>query len=318
MNLTWIGFYDLSKKLGDQLARKSKSYSGIFGVPKGGIPLAAFLSGRLNLPLVKEDEIDHNTLICDDIIDSGATRNRYVLNDFVALFHRNHYELDLLFVGNNGFTHYTHDSHIMTATSARAKEFVVFPWEGSKQEEGEDIVRRMLQYIGEDPTRPGLVDTPKRIVKMWDDVYKGYKEAPPDIMVVRNGEDGIFYDEMIRDEGYFYSHCEHHGVPFFGTYHFAYVPDQLVMGASKIGRTINYYSSKLQVAERLVSQIADRIEEVVKPKGLMLIMDARHLCKEMRGLRMYDSPFGVDVVRGVFRNESTFKQEFLSWLHSKG
>jgi GTP cyclohydrolase I len=205
--------------------------------------------------------------------------------------------------------------YMYTLYGTECIDYVHFPWEPEGENtDGEDIVRRMLQYIGEDPTRPGLVDTPRRIVKMWSEIYRAYKEPPPEIMVVKNGEDGIFYDEMIRDQGYFYSTCEHHGVVFHGFFDFAYVPDQWIMGASKIGRTVNYFSAKMQVAERLVNQIANRIEEVVKPKGLMLIMDARHMCKEMRGLKMHKAPFGVDVVRGIFKTDPSCKNEFLSIL----
>jgi GTP cyclohydrolase I len=318
MNVTWQDFSTIASRLGDQLLRKSTRYSGVYAIPRGGTPFASYLSGHLNVPLVSKDQIVGSVLICDDIIDSGATRDWFPLNDFVALVHRDHYALDREYIGNNGFVHYDKATHVMTMTGKRVAEWVSFPWEEEKQTEGEDLVRRMLQYIGEDPTRPGLIDTPKRVVKMWNEIFRAYKEPPPDITVFENESDGIQYDEMIRDSGYFYSYCEHHMQIFLGEYYFAYIPDKLVMGASKIGRTVNYYSSKLQVAERLVHEIADRVEKIVKPKGLMLIMDARHMCKECRGLKMFDSPFGVDVVRGCFKEPGNLcKAEFLSMI-SKG
>jgi GTP cyclohydrolase I len=301
MKVSWQLFYELVNHLVQTVPFRHNS---IYGVPRGGVPLAVELSHRFGLEMVSLDQVTPDTLVCDDIIDSGATRKKFWNNDFVSLVVRNH--STKLIDGDR------------TIAGMVANEWVEFPWETKQDDNGEDIVRRMLQYIGEDPNRPGLIDTPKRVVKMWKEIFRGYKEEPPEIMVVKNGDDGVKYDEMIRDEGYFYSHCEHHMVPWFGTYHFAYVADEWIMGASKIGRTINHYCAKLQIAERVVTQVADRIEEIVKPKGLMLIMDARHLCKEMRGLRMFNSPFGVTVARGVFQgSNSPYKQEFLSLLGSK-
>lgn len=296
--MSWTEFYDLVDKLVLYIDRSK--YASIYGVPRGGVPLAIALSSRLDLP-VSEFKVDNRQLVCDDIIDSGTTRNRFLNHDFVALFSK---------IPNS----FTMNTNRTTYGVAVPTEYIHFPWE-TDTENGEDIVRRMLQFIGEDANRPGLVDTPKRVVKMWGEIFRAYKEPPPDITVFENGVDGIAYDEMIRDSGYFYSYCEHHMQIFLGQFDFAYVPDKWVMGASKIGRTVNYYSSKLQVAERLVHEIANRIESIVKPKGLMLVMDARHMCKECRGLRMHNSPFGVDVVRGVFRDkELTYKQEFLTWV----
>ena len=148
------------------------------------------------------------------------------------------------------------------------------------------IVNQIIWFIGDDPRRPGLKQTPARVVRMWRQVFLGYdKSKCPRILKIKNGSDGIFYTDMILDHGYFFSHCEHHIVPFFGQYHFGYVPDKWLVGASKIARVVDYHSSRLQIAERLVHDIAQCLEDVLKPKGLILIMGARHLCKEMRGVK---------------------------------
>lgn len=184
----------------------------------------------------------------------------------------------------------------------------------------EDLVRQLLVQIGEDPNRPGLLDTPKRVAKMWGEIFRGYQEEHlPDITVCANGADGIFYRDMIIDQGYFFSHCEHHMVPFFGRYWFSYIPDQWIIGASKIARVVDHHSAKLQVAERLVHNVADTLEEKLRPKGLMLIMSARHLCKEMRGIRKVNSPFDVDAVRGCFEGNPapSCKMEFLMRIGSE-
>ena len=180
----------------------------------------------------------------------------------------------------------------------------------------ENLVVRMLEHIGEDPNRPGLVETPKRVVKMWSELFYGMDvKQRPRIQVVPNGEDNVKYDEMLRDSGYFFSHCEHHLVPFFGRYFFGYIPDKKILGASKIGRLVDYYAARPQIAERLVNQVINDIEKEVKPLGLILVMNARHLCKEMRGLKKWNSPYEAIATRGVFReNKNGCKAEFLSRL----
>ena len=117
---------------------------------------------------------------------------------------------------------------------------------------------RILIKIGEDPLREGLVGTPKRIAKMYGEIFRGYDPSRrPSITVFPNGKDGINYDQMITDRGKFYSHCEHHAVPFFGEYIFGYIPDKKIVGLSKVARLVDYYAAKLQIQERLVKEIAD-------------------------------------------------------------
>jgi len=176
------------------------------------------------------------------------------------------------------------------------------------------IFAGFLKEIGEDLNRNGLVDTPKRMAEMYEELFCGYQQdKKPRIMTVPNGEDGILYDEMLIDQGYFFSLCEHHMLPFFGEYYYSYIPDQLVLGASKIGRMVDYYSGRLQVAERLVNQIVNEFEEVLKPQGQILVMSARHLCKEMRGLKKFNSPYEAIATRGLFRtNDGGCKDEFLA------
>ena len=171
----------------------------------------------------------------------------------------------------------------------------------------------ILQEIGEDPKRKGLIDTPRRIAKMYLEVFRGYFEPPPIVT--------CFDDEhptgLIIDKGYFFSMCEHHVVPFFGFYYFGYIPDPKgsYLGASKIGRTVDYFAARLQTQEKLVRNILDHIEEAVHPLGSMLLMSGRHLCKEMRGLKKWDSPFELDEARGIFLTyKDGCKDEFIARL----
>lgn len=173
----------------------------------------------------------------------------------------------------------------------------------------------MLAAIGDNPLRQGVVDTPERVVKMWKEIFRGYDPLQkPTITVFDNNEDGIVYDQMIIDTGYFYSQCEHHMVPFFGDYFFAYIPDKKIMGLSKIARIVDYYSAKLQTQERLVKEIVDEIERVTEPKGIALVMRGRHLCKEMRGVRKVNGNMVTSDLRGVFKQEPETRAEFMNFI----
>ena len=186
------------------------------------------------------------------------------------------------------------------------------------QQEKEDLVRNQLLAIGENPDREGLKDTPTRIVKMWDEIYRGYDiNQKPKITVFNNNQDGIKYDQMIVDTGYFYSQCEHHGVPFFGQYFFAYVPQNKVMGLSKVARIVDFFSAKLQIQERLVKEIVDEIETETVPKGIGLVLKARHLCKEMRGVKKNEGLMITSDLRGVFKLEPDARAEFMSFINNQ-
>jgi GTP cyclohydrolase I len=172
----------------------------------------------------------------------------------------------------------------------------------------------ILDLIGEDVGREGLLGTPERVANMYADVFSGYWEDPPPITMFKNNRPG----GLILDKGYFYSFCEHHVLPFFGDYYFGYIPDKQHMGASKIGRTVNHYCSKLQMAENLCFEVLERIEKVVEPLGSILLMSGRHFCKEMRGLRMHDSPFEVIEARGILlSNKDGCKDEFMARIGSR-
>ena len=182
----------------------------------------------------------------------------------------------------------------------------------------EFLIKQLLIHIGEDPQREGLVDTPRRVAKMYSEIFKGYdpKQAPK-VSVFPNGKDGITYDQMIIDTGEFYSHCEHHMIPFFGQYWFAYIPkpDGYIIGLSKIARIVDYYSARLQTQERLVRMIVDAIETELgsgPPLGMALIMKGEHLCKTMRGIKK-KGQMTTSYMTGVFKKVEV-KNELLSLI----
>ena len=181
------------------------------------------------------------------------------------------------------------------------------------------LIREQLKFIGEDPLREGLLDTPERVVKMWKEIFRGYdKSQCPNVSVFRNGNDGLVYDQMIIDTGEFHSHCEHHMVPFFGNYWFGYIPDPEgnIIGLSKVARIVDYHAAKLQIQERLVNDIVEHIwsalceGNVPRPVGMGLVMQAEHLCKTMRGVKKRGS-MTTTKLKGAFFDNNTVREEFL-------
>lgn len=179
----------------------------------------------------------------------------------------------------------------------------------------ESAIREILVAIKENPDRQGLKETPKRIVEMYKEIYKGYDlSQKPSITVFDNGKDQVVYDEMIFDKGYFFSMCEHHMLPFFGEYYFAYIPNKKIIGLSKIARLIDFYSARLQIQERLTNQVVDEVEKAINPKGIALVMKARHLCKEMRGIKKVNSEMVTSALKGAFKKNIHTREEFLRFI----
>lgn len=181
-----------------------------------------------------------------------------------------------------------------------------------------NIVEHMIKSMGDNPEREGLIDTPARVVNMWKEMYRGYDPLQkPKVTVFDNKKDGLQYDQMIHDTGYFYSQCEHHLVPFFGTYHFSYIPHRKILGLSKVARIVDYYAAKLQVQERLGKEILDELERELKPQAIGLVLKARHLCKEMRGVKKINGEMITSDLRGKFRTEPETRAEFISFVNNK-
>lgn len=201
-----------------------------------------------------------------------------------------------------------------------AEEITNADWTGvdTKDSAIEGIIQLLLESIGEDVNRIGLKDTPKRVRRMLSEIFKGYDiTSYPKVTIFSNKKDGVDYNQMIIDKGYFFSQCEHHMVPFFGQYSLAYIPNKSVIGLSKIARIVDWHSSKLQVQERLTTDIVDDLQSKLNPKGIMLVMSARHLCKEMRGVKKVGGEMITSEVRGVFENDINARQEFLQLTNRK-
>lgn len=177
-----------------------------------------------------------------------------------------------------------------------------------------DLVRRMLAQLGEDPNREGLRRTPERFEKALRYLTSGYRQDPEKIL--NNAMFSVGYDAMVVVKDIeVYSLCEHHLLPFFGKCHVAYLPNKKVVGLSKIARLVNMYARRLQIQERLTNQIATTIQEQLKPQGVGVIIEARHLCMVMRGVEKQNSAAVTSAMLGAFRENKQTRDEFLSLVH---
>jgi len=185
----------------------------------------------------------------------------------------------------------------------------------NKEEEFEEAVRKVLELLGEDTSREGLLDTPKRVAKSLKFLTEGYTQDPKEIL-----NKALFTtsnDEMVlvRDIE-FYSMCEHHMLPIIGRAHVAYIPDGKVVGLSKIPRIVNVYARRLQIQEQMTEQIADAISDAIAPKGVAVVIHARHMCMEMRGVQKINSTTVSSALRGLFKSDERTRNEFYSLVNT--
>ena len=180
----------------------------------------------------------------------------------------------------------------------------------------EDLVREMLVRLDEDPEREGLQRTPARVHKAFEFLTRGYSEDPESML--KNALFTVTYDEMVivKDVEMF-SLCEHHMLPFFGKVHVAYIPNGRVIGLIKIPRLIEIFSRRLQIQERLTTQIAETIQKVIQPQGVGVVIEARHLCMMMRGVEKQHSQAVTSSMLGCFRDEQETRTEFLSLIRQR-
>lgn len=186
------------------------------------------------------------------------------------------------------------------------------------REEAQNAVETLLRWAGDDPTREGLLDTPKRVVKAFEDFFSGYNTDPEELLS-RTFEEVEGYDEMVvlRDIR-LESHCEHHLAPFIGRAHIAYLPNKRVVGISKLARLVDAYSKRLQIQEKLTAQIANTLNDVLQPKGVAVVIEAQHQCMTTRGVHKPGVSMQTSRMLGLFRQDSRTRQEFFSLINSPG
>ncbi len=179
----------------------------------------------------------------------------------------------------------------------------------------EAAVKTMMQSVGEDPAREGLMKTPERVYKAYKFMYGGYQEDPKAIL-----ESALFSssnDEMVLIKDMeFYSTCEHHLLPIIGRAHVAYIPDGKVVGLSKIPRVVDVFARRMQIQEQLTEQIAEAIMETIQPKGVAVVIQARHMCMEMRGVEKINSTTTSSALRGLFKKNEKTRNEFFNLINA--
>jgi GTP cyclohydrolase I len=186
--------------------------------------------------------------------------------------------------------------------------------DGVSQQQAEDAVRVLLRWAGEDPQREGLLDTPTRVVRAYRDWFSGYTTDPADYLR-RTFEEVDGYDEMIVLRGIeFESHCEHHMAPIIGRAHVGYLPTNKVVGISKLARVVEGYARRFQVQEKLTAQIANCIDNVLKPRGVGVVIDAIHQCMTTRGVHKRGVSMVTSTMLGAFRDDARTRAEFLRFI----
>ena len=297
--LSFTDISDLVETLITGLRDRGATFDQVHGVPRGGWLPASLVSERMGLQLVETPPTDSQTkcLIVDDIADSGLTAQRYadLGHEFVALVAKSHTP-----------------TWITSACQVAGDDWIVFPWElGTAEAVGPtDAVVRLLEFIGETPNRPGLLNTPRRVVEALAEMTEGYNQDPADHL-------GVVFpdhcDEMVVVTGIdFTSLCEHHMLTFTGTASIAYIPKGQVVGLSKLARVVDVFARRLQVQERLTEQIADAIETHLSPKGVGVIVQAHHSCMGCRGVRKPGARMLTSSLRGAIKTKPEARAEFLS------
>ena len=184
------------------------------------------------------------------------------------------------------------------------------------REQAEKAVKTLIEWAGDDPTREGLIETPKRVVKAYEQFFEGYDLDPEEILR-KTFEEVEGYDEMvivkdIRLE----SHCEHHIVPILGKAHIGYIPNNRVVGISKLARIVDVFGKRLQTQETMTAQVADTINNVLKPKGVAVVIDAAHQCMTTRGIHKTETSTVTSRMLGVFKENAITRTEFMNLIHS--
>ena len=174
----------------------------------------------------------------------------------------------------------------------------------------EENLKKILEYIGEDTSREGLLETPKRMQRAYDEIFAGYKQNPKDLM--KTFTEGTCDEMVVLKNCEFYSTCEHHFLPFFGHISIGYLPNKKVIGISKLARLVDCFAKRMQIQEKMTTQIADCIMNELDAKGVIVICEAQHFCMKSRGVKKQEASMITSAIRGEFRSNIALRQEFLA------
>ncbi len=296
MTLPLIVSWNYLDELCSELVKRiPPSTKAIFGVPTGGCIVALIVAKKARLPFLSQVSAKSasGVLVVDDLVDSGRTLLKYLVTGCMV----------------DALIRKPHSPERLAPDAVVANGWVKFPWEHTAAPE--DAVVRLIEYIGDDPTREGLLETPQRVIKSYHELYGGYRVDPASVLKVFEDD---ACDEMVtvRDIEFF-STCEHHMLPFFGKAHIAYIPNGRVVGVSKLVRLLEVFSRRLQIQERLCEQVTKALDEYLSPKGSACVLEAKHLCMTCRGVNKQNSVMVTSSLTGVFK-EGLARHEFLSMV----
>jgi GTP cyclohydrolase I len=202
-------------------------------------------------------------------------------------------------------------------TNKNVTEFKAKLEEKISKEEAKKAIQTILKYIGENPEREGLIETPKRVIKAFDEYFSGYLESPQEYLEKTFGDVEGYDDMVIQKNISIQSHCEHHMAPIIGIAHVAYIPSEKVVGLSKLARVVDAFSRRLQTQERLTMQIANAINKGLKAHGTAVCVDAVHQCMTTRGVMKENATTITNYFTGSFRDSHSLQQRFLSYINQK-
>jgi GTP cyclohydrolase I len=186
------------------------------------------------------------------------------------------------------------------------------------REEAEAAVRTLIAYAGDNPAREGVIDTPRRVVSAYEEIYRGYGECPAEVLDRTFSETAAYDDFVLVRDIPFSSHCEHHMMPFVGKAHIAYRPVDRVVGLSKLARLVDVYARRLQTQEHLTAQVTTAIEEILRPKGVAVMIDAEHMCMALRGVEKHGASTITTQFRGTFRDDVNEQVRFFTAARGGG
>lgn len=193
---------------------------------------------------------------------------------------------------------------------ANEPESVVRP----TREEAEEAVRTLLRWAGEDTGREGLIDTPARVARAYDELFDGYQVDPVRLLATTFDEAGGYDEMVVLSNIRFFSHCEHHVLPIIGKAHIAYLPDRRVVGLSKLARLVDAFAHRLQIQERLTAQIADTLNEALQPRGVAVLIEAEHQCMSMRGVTKQGGIMKTSRMLGAFHDDAQLRRDFMAMI----
>lgn len=277
------------KDLGAKILRDHPETRKIYGIPRGGIHVATMINGFHPQLAMVERPAEADVLV-DDLLDTGEAEKKWR----AAYPDKPFYSL------------------IDKRSQQDPQAWISFPWERMQNDSGvDDNIRRILQYIGEDPKREGLLETPSRVSKSYGELFAGYKQKPEDVLKVF--EDGACNEMVILRDVEFVSFCEHHMLPFYGVAHLGYLPKGKVVGVSKLARILEIYAKRLQIQERLTQQVTRALDDHLQPLGSACILEAKHFCMVCRGVLKQNSIMITSSLTGEFLKPEV-RQEFLNLI----